>query len=575
MALVELRINDLAVVAGARLEPGAGFTAITGETGAGKSVCLAALRLALGGRSEAGMVRSGSGAARAVAVFDGVPAGVRRRLEELGIPDDELLTLSRELPRSGRATARVNGAMVSQATLAELGEALADITVQGASQRLLQRAWQRRLLDAFAGRPAAEARSRMAARLGAWRQAREALDHANRLAAGSAEELRRAREVAEELRPLRLAMGEEEALAAEAGRLRHGVAIAAAAEAMRVAAGGCDDGAGAADLLAAAVESARPLVELDDGLRALVGEAAEAVLGLRDLSVRARHQAESVPVDDRRLAAVEERLDTLARVRRRHGTIEAALRSLAAAEELLSSGGAREGEGRREAVLRAAAEEAAAAAGALSKLRQGAARRLAREVTGRLRTLELPHARFEIRLGTVPDPEGLDLGEGPVRCGGAGADEIEFLLTANRDCDPRPLDSGPSGGELSRLALALGAVVTEDSSPLLVLDEVDGGISGETAARVGDALAAIGRQRQVIAVTHRSEIAARAGRHLLAAKRDAGGVTRTEVRALEGAERAAEIARLMSGRATRAAMARADELLVEGAGAARVAVVPG
>ena len=162
----------------------------------------------------------------------------------------------------------------------------------------------------------------------------------------------------------------------------------------------------------------------------------------------------------------------------------------------------------------------------------------------------------------------MDLGDGiPVRCGLHGADDVDFRFAASRGMVPVPLDEGPSGGELSRIALALSAVVTEDAAPVLVLDEVDAGIGGETAARVGDVLAAIGETRQVLAVTHRAEIAARAGYHLVVSKRDDPAGAIASVAPVDGEPRVHEVSRLMSGRATPAALRRAGELLDEGRGA--------
>jgi DNA repair protein RecN (Recombination protein N) len=187
-------------------------------------------------------------------------------------------------------------------------------------------------------------------------------------------------------------------------------------------------------------------------------------------------------------------------------------------------------------------------------------------VTAELRSLELPHARFRVVLTRSLDVGGVNTGDGtPVRCGPSGIDEVDFRLAPNRDSVPMPLDEGPSGGELGRLALALSAVISEDDAPVLVLDEVDTGIGGETAARVGDVLARIGRTRQVIAITHRPEIAARAGSHLTIAKLERPGGPAATAAAVSGPERVREIARLMSGRTTEAALARAAELLDEGA----------
>ncbi|MGA8636016.1 MAG: DNA repair protein RecN, partial [Candidatus Dormiibacterota bacterium] len=189
-----------------------------------------------------------------------------------------------------------------------------------------------------------------------------------------------------------------------------------------------------------------------------------------------------------------------------------------------------------------------------------------RAVTSELRSLELPHARFRVVLTRALDVGGVDTGDGtPVRCTASGIDDVDFRLAPNRDSVPMPLDEGPSGGELGRLALALSAVVTEEDAPVLVLDEVDTGIGGETAARVGDVLARIGRGRQVIAITHRPEIAARAIGHLTISKLDRPGGPQASAAVVTGDDRVREIARLMSGRTTEAALIRAAELLEEGA----------
>lgn len=559
MSLVELRVRDLAVFADAVVPVGPGFTALTGETGSGKSVCVAALRLALGGRVDGDPVRAGAGAARVSAVFDEAPPVLRDRLAALGIPADDLLTLTREAPRDGRGSSRINGALVSAAVLREAGETLAEITLQGASHRLLQRARQRDLLDLAAG--AGPLRDEVRDAVAAWRAAEATVGETRRRLAASAAELAEARRVVDELEALNLRPGEEENLAAERLRLRNAAALGEAAEALHRAAAGDDEATGAADLLAAAADGAASLRAIDPGLEALATEAAELVERLRDLGLSARRHAGTIAADPARLAAVEERLDALARVVRRHGSVDEALDALGVASDLL---GAAEDGGDRVAAAEAAADAARARATALasqlSALRRGAAPRLERDVAAALHLLELPHARFRVDLELVPDPAGIEVGGARVRCGAAGADEVAMRLATNRGVEPRALEDGPSGGELARLVLALAACVTETGSPLLVLDEVDTGIGGETAARVGDLLAAIGRGRQVIAVTHRAEIASRATDHLVVRKRDTAAGAVASVEPATGDARLEEIARLMSGRVTAAALARAVEL---------------
>jgi DNA repair protein RecN (Recombination protein N) len=499
-------------------------------------------------------------------VFDNPTPRLRARRAELGIPDDDLITLSRDVPASGRATCRIDGALVSQAVLREIGDLCVDVTAQGTSQRLLRRAWQRELLDASGGPELERARAVTGEAFRAWRAAVDALDAAHRAASTGAAELQRARDLVEDLEILELRSGEDAELQAERLRLRHAARIAESSLAIAEASGG--DERSAADRLASAVGGGTDLAAVDPELGALLENADELIDRLRELALDARRHADEVTVDEARLAAVEERLDTLTRVTRRHGSLDAAIAELIRARALLDSV---DGEGGAIGALEVAAAarraETGLAAAALSSARAAAARRLERSITTELRSLELPHARFRVVLTRSLDIDGVDTGDGtPVRCSATGVDDIEFRLAPNRDSVPMPLDEGPSGGELGRLALALSAVVSEDDAPVLVLDEVDTGIGGETAARVGDVLARIGRSRQVIAITHRPEIAARAGSHLTIAKQDRTGGAEARAAVVTGDDRVHEIARLMSGRSTDAALARAAELLDEGAG---------
>ncbi len=569
MVLRELRVSNLAVIEDARLSFEEGFSVLTGETGSGKSMCVNALRAALGGRLESETVRAGTPAARVAAVFDNPGPQLRARRAELGIPDDDLITLSREVPASGRAVCRVDGALVSQAVLRELGDLCVDVTAQGTSHRMLRRSWQREVLDAFGGAECAAARAAIATAVRAWRTAADAVDAARRAANTGAAELQRARDLVDDLGPIGIRPGEDAELQTERLRLRYASRIAGCALALAEASGG-DEQSGA-DRLAAAIGSGADLAAVDPGLATLLEDADSLVDRLRELAMDARRHADEITVDEVRLTAIEERLDTLARVVRRHGSLESALVELERATTLVSSVDAEAGVmGTLEAAAEQRRSEAGAAAATLSAVRTSAARRLERAVTAELRSLELPYARFRVVLTRALDVDGVDTGDGtPVRCGPSGIDDVDFRLAPNRDSVPMPLDEGPSGGELGRLALALSAVVSEDDAPVLVLDEVDTGIGGETAARVGDVLARIGRTRQVIAITHRPEIAARAASHLTITKLDRPGGPVATAATVSGAERVTEIARLMSGRTTEAALARAAELLDEGAGGDR------
>jgi len=569
MALVELRIANLAILESVRLEPGSGLVALTGETGSGKSLCIAALRLALGGRVDAELIRAGCETAGAAAVFDAVPAEVNALLDAHGVPGDELLTLARELRSGGRGACRVNGALVSQGVLREIGEALVEVTAQGESHRLLQAGRQRRLLDAYAGEAATQARSTVAGALLERREAEAGLAAVRAAAARTAGELEAAQAAVAELLPLGLRDGEDAELGAERLRLRHAAELAAAARQVHDACAGADDAPGAAALVGAAGQAARPAGELDAGVAGLVADCDELGERLRELGAHARGVEAACETDEARLAGVEERLDVLDRVRRRHGgSLTAALQALAEAQATVADAAGGEGAetGLVERLGRAEADLAEAVS-RLSGIRARAAAELESAVTAQLRRLRLPHARFRIVLRRTSDDSGPVVVDGArVACGPEGVDSVEFRLATAADGVPLPIDQGASGGELSRLALALRAVVaTADDCPTLVLDEVDSGLGGETAARVGEVLAAAAAGRQVIVITHRAEIAARASGQVVVAREDAPGGVRVEAATVAGEARVAEVARLLSGRATEAALARARELLAEGA----------
>src|ERR1700736_6265420 len=437
--LRELRVSNMAVIVDARLDVGSGFTALTGETGSGKSVCIGALRAALGGRTASDVLRPAAATGRATAVFDGVTSELRARIADLGVPDDELLTLSREIVRGGRGSCRINGALVSLSVLREIGEAVAEVTSQGASQRLLRRPWQRDLLDAAGGDAGLAARRNAASAIREWRDTTAALDVARRATRSGAAEVERARGLIADLEPLQLSSGEADNLSTERARLRSAPRLLTATEA--IAGAVSDDEAGAADAIAAAVAPAAELAGIDPALGALVDEASILVDRLRDLGLDARRHAESIALDEGRLAEVEERLDVIARVTRRHGSIDEALEDLQRAQELLTAtDGGEELIGRHQSAVDVAQASAGEAASALSRARVSSARRLERAATEQLRQLELPDARFRIMLSRTPDANGLDAGDGyPVHCGLEGVDDVEFRLVTNRDMVPAPL----------------------------------------------------------------------------------------------------------------------------------------
>ena len=558
--LRELRLRDVALIPQAFVEFDDGFIALTGESGAGKSLCISALRFALGAKPNTDLIARGAERAQVTAVFDSVPE-LEEKLSGLGVPTDDLLVLAREINASGRSTCRINGALVSQSVLREVGEILADVTVQGTSQRLLQHSFQREILDAFAGGDHAQLLRQMAETYRQWQGAVRGHRDLVEMTRRSVAEIESAKQIVADLEPLQLRIEEENELKIEANRLRHATALRTAALQLALSVSGDERQGGAVDEIGLAVNSLESLRHLDPVLGEMADTAAALMEQLHDLALDARRFSGQVEVDTGRAEYVEERLDVIARVTRRFGSIEVASHELEKAKNLCDVAGDGSALQESEKKLKLAAKEAADAAVQLSESRRRAARKLELHIDRLLHQLQLPSAKFKVIVERESDGDGLEMDGATWRCTAQGADRLDFRLAANRGDIPLPLGQGPSGGELSRLSLALAAAASAGEQPLLVLDEVDTGIGGETAARVGELLAASGAHRQVLAITHRPEIAARAHSHLLVEKHEGQARPETTVKTIWGPSRVNEVARLMSGEPTKAALARAKELL--------------
>lgn len=562
-----MRVENLAVIERTEARFGARFNAITGETGAGKSVLLSALGLALGGRADPDLVRRGAARAIASAAFDEPPAAVAAQCRALGVPLDDALVLSRELSASGRSAARANAGLVPITALRDLGTLLVDVQGQGASSMWLREGEQRAALDSLGGREAASALLRLN-QLWALRQEnllRTQELRTRRERQGS--ELDQARRDLVELEAAGLRAGEDAELLQERDRLVHAARLREAASGLREALAGSGAETGAADRLAAALHAGRGVRGIDPELDLLLDQGEESVAGLRELQLACSSYVSQLPDDTRRLAAVEERLDGLDRVFRRHGgTLQSALIRRDQASALLQSVDEEAGglEDLRQ-VLLGLNRELGAQSETLSGVRAGVARELARAVTADLRRLLMPKAAFQVRLWRVEDQQGVPDLEGRHFAGGPGGwDRVSFDLAANPGDPSRPLSEVASGGELSRVALALLSHLTRDSGvSTVVFDEIDQGLGGEAANRVGDLMREVADRHQVICITHLAPIAARADTHLVVAKAERDGRPHSEVVEVEGPQRVEELARLLAGEATPgAARAHAVELLL-------------
>lgn len=565
--LVELRVENLAVIERSDARFGARFNAITGETGAGKSVLLSALGLALGARADPDLVRRGAERALASAVFEDPPAAVAATCRALGVAVEETLVLTRELSSSGRGGSRANGSIVPATALRDLGSQLVDVQGQGASSLWLREAEQRAALDSLGGEPAARALRRIGELWSKRQETETAMAEVRSLRERQRGDLAQARRDLAELDAAALQPGEDVQLQQERDRLAHAARLREAAAGLRGALSGESGDVGAADRVAEALHAARGAHGIDPELDALLDQAEESVAALHELQLSFSSYVTQLPDDSRRLVQAEERLDLLERLARRHGgSLDSALVRRDQAQRLLQA--VDEGEGdlaRLVAELAEVERGLGEEAQRLSQLRSQVAENLARAVTGDLRRMLMPKAAFQVRIWQVEDEQGiLAPNQARLAAGPSGWDRVSFDLSANPGDPARPLSEVASGGELSRVALALLSHLTRESGvSTVVFDEIDQGLGGEAANRVGDLMCEVADHHQVICITHLAPIAARADTHLVVAKSEREGRPFSEVAVVAGPDRVEELARLLAGEATpAAARAHAEELLL-------------
>ena len=562
--LTHLSIRDVVLIERLELGFGPHLTVLTGETGAGKSILLDSLGLALGARSDAGLIRSGAEQASVSASF--APAEthpVHAALEELGLPDDGDIVLRRAVGRDGRSRAWVNDAPVGAATLKRVGAMLVEVQGQHDQMGLADPAMHLRLLDAYGISP--DLRHEVAARHRAWQAATERLDAARNAILEAKREEEFLRHATDELQKLAPREGEEDELAALRHRLQQGEkraeAIAAAlseltprdrrssgpAASLRAAARALQR------LLPPGVNSSDQDVENPANAALAALERAEEALAEGE-TLLSRLQAEA-DADPRQLEQAEERLFALRGAARKHtvhvSDLPGLLESFRARLAALDHSDAEMATLARDA--EAARARYADAAARLSTERQKAARSLEDAVNAELPPLRLDRARYFVSVTQLEEQAW----------GAAGADVVRFLIATNPGQAPGPLGRVASGGELSRLMLALKVVLVAGSSvPTLVFDEVDSGIGGATAAAVGDRVARVAENVQVLVVTHSPQVAARGTDHLRVTKSVKGARTETQVHTLSANERREEIARMLAGETiTQAARAAAASLL--------------
>ncbi|MBW1600073.1 DNA repair protein RecN [Streptomyces sp. JJ38] len=568
-----MRIQALGVIDDAAFELSPGFTAVTGETGAGKTMVVTSLGLLLGGRADAALVRVGARAAVVegrIAVPEDGP--VARRAAEAGAELDEgALLVTRTVSAEGRSRAHVGGRSVPVGLLGELSDELVAVHGQTDQQGLLRPARQRQALDRFAG-------DAVAGPLADWSETYRRL----RTVSARLEELTtRARERAQEADLLRFGLeevaaaetraGEDTELAAEAERLGHAEALASAAALAHGALAGDPadpESVDAAALVAAAHRSLDGVRAHDPALAQLAERLGEVQILLADVAGELAGYADDLEADPLRLSAVEERRAALTQLTRKYGGAQGDIAAVLAWAE---NGAARLAEldgdddriGELTAERDALRAELSRLALLLTQARQDAAKRFADAVTAELAELAMPHARVSFALRRTEDPEGIEVDGRTVAFGPHGTDEVELLLAPHPGAPPRPIAKGASGGELSRVMLAVEVVFAgSDPVPTYLFDEVDAGVGGKAAVEVGRRLARLARSAQVVVVTHLPQVAAFADRHLAVRKTSEGSVTRSGVQRLDGEDRVRELSRMLAGQEdSELARAHAEELL--------------
>jgi DNA repair protein RecN (Recombination protein N) len=547
--LTRLILRDFVIVEQLEVEFGTGFTVLTGETGAGKSILIDALQLALGSRGDAGLVREGAQRLDITAEFDQAAPALLAWLAEAGFESPDTLLVRRSLDAQGKSRAWINGSPATVTQLRELGEQLVDIHGQHAWQSLTRGASVRELLDAYAGLDTTALRAAWAV----WREALAALEAARSRSADLERERERLQWQIGELDKLAPGPGEWEELDAEHRRLGHAQAIL---DAVRSALDGVSEGEhSATSSTNHAIHALQAVAAYDpalaSALEVLLGAQAQLDDAAHSLHAALRHTEQ----DPERMAELDARMAAWMSLARRYRRTPQDLPATLQAwrDELLALEASADLDalGRREQAAQAAFRKEA---GRVAELRRKAAPKLAQSVTAAMQQLGMAGGRFQVELTALPEPQA------------HGSESAEFLVAGHAGSTPRPLGKVASGGELSRIALAIAVTTSQlGQAQTLIFDEVDAGVGGAVAETVGQLMKRLGRDRQVLAVTHLPQVAACADAHQVVSKAMVGKNARSDIQAATGEARVAEIARMLGGQQlSGASLAHAKEMLAAG-----------
>ena len=551
--LVELRIRDLAIIRHVALPLAPAFNVLSGETGAGKSIIVGALTVLLGDRASADMVRTGAERATVEGVFDvSAHREVLDRLDERGLEHEHgTLVLKREIA-PGRARAWINGTPVTATVLGDIGRLLVTVHGQHEAQTLLDASSQRRWLDAAAG--ALDSAKSVSACHAAVIAARAAITDRRARQRDAEQRADFLRHVVEEIERAQLVPGEDATLQDELQRLEHADELRALAEqVVRRLDGGDGDDAGLVPSLSAIQRVLAQLRRIDGGADRLVQLADEAAYALDELLRDAATYAAGIELDPDRLAQAQRRRDIVFRLLKKYGPslTDVVAQATNAREELRLVEDAEHDLRRMHDDLRAAQDAFGRAASELTVARRRTAEQLSETVSAQFPALGLDGGRFLVALPPRDEP------------GPTGNEDVEFRVALNAGHDARPLARVASGGELSRVMLALASTqAAQEKVPTLVFDEIDAGIGGRVGQQVGDALRALAADHQVFAITHLPQLASRAHHHIVVEKGTSDGFTSADVRVVTGDDRALEVARMLGGDpASSVGVAHAEELL--------------
>ncbi len=575
--LQEIRIQNLGVIDDAVLELHPGLNVVTGETGAGKTMVVSGLGLLLGARADAGLVRAGARSAAVEGVVDlpaEHPAAVRAA--EAGADTDDGLVLLRTLSAEGRSRAHVGGRSAPVGVLSEIGEHLVAVHGQADQWRLRQADQHRALLDQYAGEPVATALARYQDLYDEHDRVRRELAELTEAARDRAREVEILQVGLEQIESLDPQPGEDADLRVEDERLTHAEGLRAGAETARALLAGAEEeyAAEATPNVIGAIAEARSALDRAARARPRAAELDRRLADLgylaADLGADLSGYVSDIELDPARLAWVQQRRADLSGLMRKYGdsvddVLEWGRKAAARLDVLLNAEDTLAGLGARLEALRSDLGEAAAA---LTKARREAAAGLATAVTEELAHLAMGKAAVEVSVSDRPADDGLAVPgrQQPVRFARHGVDDVEILLAANPGAPARSVAKAASGGELSRVMLALEVVTGARGSgevPTFVFDEVDAGVGGRAALDIGARLAALARHAQVIVVTHLAQVAAFADRHLVVTKSSDGHVTSSGVVQVDGDERLRELARMMAGVDSDTAVDHAGELLAQ------------